>query len=555
MKITPARLVLLLLLLLTGLRLAYIGQIELSADEAYYQMWSQRLDWGYYSKGPGVALAIRAGTALFGVNAFGVRFFSPWLALATSLMLFALARRLYGLSVGVWLVVLLGVLPISQAGALLMTIDPLSIAFWSAGLLTCWLALERRPGAVWYWLLTGLCIGLGFVCKYTNAMQLLGVILALGLVPRWRREFRRPGFYLMLAAAIASGCPPVLWNASHAWVTIGHLRSRGHLDSALVRPWREFGHFVSAQAAVYSPLVFIGILAGIWWGWRQARAQPAAAAANPADVSAPRIDGLSAEAEKARFLLAFGLPLLAMYALLAFKTAGEPNWTAPAFISLSVLAAALWHERARHSRTARAFCICAVIVALPASVLMLDTDLVRQAGFAWPYDRDPTSRLLGWGDTARTVAAFRRDEERALGAPVFLIANRYQLAAELNFYLPGGAAERGGEPPVFMPQSQDLETQFSFWPSYDDTIAASHPRNSAPSKNAEEEFEGIRESPYIGQSALFVTDEEKQRRLPDAIETGFEQTGLVAEYVVKREGLPLRHLWVYACFRYKGLDL
>jgi hypothetical protein len=555
MKITPARVVLLLLLLLTGLRLAYIGRIELSADEAYYQMWSRRLDWGYYSKGPGVALAIRAGTALWGVNAFGVRFFSPWLALATSLLLFSLARRLYGLSVGVWVVVLLSVLPISQAGALLMTIDPLSIAFWSAGLLTCWLALERRPGALAYWLLTGLCIGIGFLCKYTNAMQLLGVVLALALVPRWRREFRRPGFYLMLGAAILSGCPPVWWNANHAWVTIGHLRSRGHLDSAILKPGREFGHFVSAQAAVYSPLVFLGILAGIWWGWQQARAQRTAAAADPDNGITRPLYLVSPEAEKARFLLAFGLPLLAMYALLAFKTAGEPNWTAPAFISLSVLAAALWHERAQRSRAARAFCICALIVALPASVLMLDTDLVRQAGIAWPYARDPTSRLLGWRDTARTVAAFRQDEERALGAPVFLIANRYQLAAELNFYLPGGAAEHGGEPPVFMPQSQDLETQFSFWPSYDATLAGGEPRDSPVPKNAEEEFAGIRESPYIGQSALFVTDEEKQRRLPDAIETGFEQTSLVAEYVVKREGLPLRHVWIYACFRYKGLDL
>jgi 4-amino-4-deoxy-L-arabinose transferase-like glycosyltransferase len=555
MKISPARAVFLYLLLLTGLRLAYIGQVELSPDEAYYQMWSQRLDWGYYSKGPGVALAIRAGTALFGVNAFGVRFLSPWLALATSLLLFALARRLYGASVGVWVVVLLGVLPISQAGSLLMTIDPLSIAFWSAGLLTCWLALERRTGALLYWLLTGLCIGLGFLCKYTNAMELLGVALALALVPRWRGEFRRPGFYLMLGAAIISGCPPVFWNASHAWITLHHLRSRGHLDSAMLAPWREFGHFLSAQAAVYSPLVFIGILASLWWGWQQALSERTPQTGEPVDENTHAADRLSPAAEKARFLLAFGLPLLAMYTLLAFKTAGEPNWTAPAFISLSVLAVGLWHERARTSLWARVFCIAALVLALPASVLMLDTDLARQAGISWRYERDPTSRLQGWRDTARTVAAFRQDEERALAAPVFLIANRYQLAAELNFYLPGGAAQHGGEPPVFMPQSQDLETQFSFWPSYDQTVVSGRPKEASAPKNAEEEFQGIRESPYIGLSALFVTDEEHLRRLPDAIETGFEQTSLVAEYVVQREGLPLRHLRIYACFRYKGIDL
>ena len=551
MKMSPARCVFIFLLILTALRLAYIGQIELSPDEAYYQMWSQHLDWGNYTKGPGVALAIRAGTALFGVNAFGVRFLSPLLALATSLLLFAFARRLYGISVAVWVVVLLNVIPISQAGSLLMTIDPLSIEFLSAGLLTCWLALER--GGLRYWLRTGLSIGLGFDCKYTNAMELLGVVIALALVPRWRAESRRPGFYLMLAAAILSGCPPVFWNASHAWITLHHLRSRGHFDNGLVQPWHEFGHFLSAQAAVYSPLVFIGILIALWWGWQQARQIRAhLAIESPAENRhAPTV-----EAEKARLLLAFGLPLLGMYTLLAFKTAGEPNWTAPAFMPESRRQHAQADERARRSRGARVFCVGALLLALPISALMIDTDLVRQAGIRWPYPRDPTARLLGWRDTAQAVVTFRQEEERTLGAPVFLIANRYQLAAELNFYLPPDTSHRPGHPPVYLPQSQDLETQFSFWPGYDETIV-SPPRlkNAPPSQNAEEEFHDIRESPYSGHSALFITDEDRLRRLPDAIETGFEETSLVAEYVVERRGLPLRHLRIYACFNYKGLDL
>ena len=48
---------------------------ELESDEAHYWMWSDRLAPAYFSKGPGVAVAIRAGTALFGAHEFGVRFF------------------------------------------------------------------------------------------------------------------------------------------------------------------------------------------------------------------------------------------------------------------------------------------------------------------------------------------------------------------------------------------------------------------------------------------------------------------------------------------------
>ena len=550
------RAILLFLVLLTALRLAYVGRVELSPDEAYYQMWSERMDWAYYSKGPGVAAAIRAGTDLFGVNEFGVRCFSPLLALGTSLLLLALARRCYGDGAAVWTVVLVNVTPLFTAGSLLMTIDALSVFFWSAALLTCWLAVEETPsaaGRLGWWLLTGLAVGLGFLSKYTNAMELVGIALALWLVRRWRREFRQPGFYVMLATAAAVGSPPFFWNARHAWITLGHLHDRGRLGSAFDRPLGEFGKFAGAHFGVYSPLIFAGLLAGIVWGWRRARLRFLFFLRPRRNAPA----GLDAGGVRARFLLAFGLPLLVLYTLLSFKTAGEPNWTAPAFPSLSVLAAGLWHERARASRAAGVFCLAALAVGLAMSLALLDTDAFRQLGFPWPYERDPTARLLGWRTTARCVEDFRGDEERQLGAPVFLIANRYQLAAELNFYLSRKRVQAPGHPSVYLPESQSIETQFSLWPGYDQVQAPPpRPAGAPPATTAEEEFKGLEGSPFVGQSALYITDDdERHRRLPSAIESGFEECNLVARFAIQRRGRPLRHLRVYACFSYKGLDL
>lgn len=538
------RRLLLFLLLLTALRLAYIGRVELSPDEAYYQMWSERLDWGYYSKGPGVALAIRLGTALFGPTEFGVRFFSPVLALGTSLLLFGFARRLYGETAAAWAVFTLNLVPIFQVGSLLMTIDPLSVFFWSAAMLTAWLALERRQERLFYWLTTGLCIGLGFLSKYTNAMELLCVALAMALVPRWRREFRRVGFYLMMLVAAAVGSPPMVWNAGHAWITFNHLHDRGRLGTAFDRPFKEFTGFLLAHVGVYSPLVFVGLVTAIFWGWR---------AAFPRRVDPTRF--LTPEVEKTRFMLAFSLPLIVMYTLLAFKTAGEPNWTAPGFVSLCVLAAALWHERAQRRRPAAIFCVTALAVALAMSVVIVDTDLPRRVGIPWPYDRDPSARLLGWQSTARSIAEFRREEERDLGAPVFLIANRYQLAAELNFYLPGLPKHRPADPPVFLPESQNLENQFSFWPGYDQVSVRTAPASAPLPTTAEEEFRLVGSSPFVGHSALFITDDDRHRQLPDAVENGFEECSLVAQYEIQRRGQPLRRLRIYACFNYRGLDL
>src|SRR5438045_3120110 len=182
-------------------------------------MWSQRPAPAYFSKGPGVAFAIRASTILFGPHEFGVRFFSPLLAAGTSLLLFYLARRLFNAAAGLWAVIALNVIPIFNIGAFVMTIDALSIFFWLAAMFTFWLALEKNPQFSWDWPLTGLLIGLGFLSKYTNVLELVSIVMVLALAPRLGHEFKHPGFYLLLGIFALCTVPPIMWNAQHAWVT------------------------------------------------------------------------------------------------------------------------------------------------------------------------------------------------------------------------------------------------------------------------------------------------------------------------------------------------
>ena len=115
---------------------------------------------------------------------FGVRFFSPVLAAATSLLLFYFARRLFGATAGLWTVIALNATPIFNIGAVVMTIDALSVFFWMAAMFTfgepskaviIFPASRDRP-------LTGLLIGPGFLCKYTNAFELISALAVLALV-------------------------------------------------------------------------------------------------------------------------------------------------------------------------------------------------------------------------------------------------------------------------------------------------------------------------------------------------------------------------------------
>ncbi|MBA3543693.1 MAG: glycosyltransferase family 39 protein, partial [Chthoniobacterales bacterium] len=363
---------------LTAVRLALLGATQLSPDEAYYWMWAQRPDLSYFSKGPGVAFVIRSSIALFGDNEFGVRFWSPLLAAGTSLLLYYFAQRLFSSLAGFWTVVALNVTPIFNLGGLVMTIDPLSIFFWVAAFYTFWLALERSPQISWWWPLTGLLIGLGFLCKFTNALELLSILLVLGLTRRLRIEFRRPGLYLLLILFALCTIPPLVWNSQRAWITLAHLKSRGSLDHAPGFHPLELLTFLGEHFATYSPLLFLGLAWATIASWRRA----------PQNF-------------KVFYLLWFGLPVFVIYTVLSINKAAAPNWDGLAFLSLGVLAISYWRERSASRKSARNWTNTAVILGLVMSGLLVGW-MVNHVG----VDRrghDPADRVRGWESLAEAV--------------------------------------------------------------------------------------------------------------------------------------------------------
>src|SRR6516164_6880798 len=131
------------LVILTGIRLFLAATIELSPEESYHYLWSQHPDLWYYGQGPGVALAILAGTSLFSPTEFGVRFLAPLFSLGTSVFVYLLARKLVREKAAFWAVLAVNLLPILHLHSIVMTPDGPSLFFWAATLYTCWLAIER----------------------------------------------------------------------------------------------------------------------------------------------------------------------------------------------------------------------------------------------------------------------------------------------------------------------------------------------------------------------------------------------------------------------------
>ena len=515
--------------IITAVRLALIGTTDLSFDEAHYWMWSERLGPAYFSKGPAVAYAIWSSVALFGPTEFGVRFWSPLLGAGTSLLLYYFARRLFSDTTGFWLVVALNAVPIFNVGSFVITTDPLSVFFWTAAMFTFWLALERSPNFSWYWPLTGLLIGLGFLGKYVNALQLASVVLVLALVPRYRREFAQPGLYSLFAIFIICLIPPVLWNYQHAWATLGHLRLRGALDQAPGFNPLEVLSFLGMHFVVYSPMLFLALAWAVIASWKRARQQ-----------------------FKGIFLLSLAAPIFLMYFLISINKAANANWDAPAFISLGVLAASYWRERLESRPEIFRWGAAAIVLGLIMSVVSVNADLLRQVNFPLP-PRTPADRIRGWKTASAAVEQIRGEIETQLGEKVFVIADERDRASEFAFYFSDKRPEGPGHPPVYIVESQDIRNQFSFWPRYDEFVEA--PTNPSPTPPAEGDvFTETGVNLFQGRSAMYVQGNSKNlapRNIVDAF-SSIEPFRIIE---VRRFGRRVRTLQVFICRNYRPLEL
>ncbi len=427
---SPAQAAILIIVLATAFRFFYSVWLPILPDEAYYYQWSRHLDASYFSKGPAVAYTIAAGTALFGENNLGVRFFAVLLSAGTAWQMFLLARRWYDETVGLIAVLITGVVPLYAVGAVVMTIDPLSAFFWiwAANLFSRAIQEDRLID----WLMTGFAVGSGFLAKYLNALELLAFLVFLLLVPARRRLLLKPGFWLMLAVTAFCTTPFWWWNSQHEWISIKQLQNRGHLSGPFTIHASTFQDFLLMQAVVISPLLFLVLLVtaavvAVRWFWEKERIN-----------------------EGALLLLLLFLSVFLMYAVLAWHLRGEPNWPAVSYLTLIILMAARWRDvLAASDRVNLGLVTAAFVLAWLQTTLMHDTEFLPLK-----QKLDPMGRVVGWSEIATRLDQVRREQHVDV-----VIADAYKEASVFSFHFPDHAF-------IYTVPNSPPANQYDFWPGY-----------------------------------------------------------------------------------------
>jgi 4-amino-4-deoxy-L-arabinose transferase-like glycosyltransferase len=529
-----------LLIVSTLLRLFQLSALELAPDEAYYWDWSRRLAWGYYDQGPMIAYLIRATTALFGTNEFGVRLGVLIASAGTLFCCYLLARRLTAPLVGFLVVALLALTPLMAVGSTIATYDPLLVFFWALALVCLERALFGDTEHVQSlgWLATGVATGLGFLSKHTMLLLLPCTLLFLTLSPPHRRWLRRPEPYLAFVLTLLLYTGVFWWNIHNHWWTFRHLLFLSAKTPGT--PLWRCGDFLGSQALLLGPVLFVGALAACWRTLRpgpKLQIEPPAALETQrhrgnAEEGSPNAQRLTPNASsldsRLLFLVCMGLPVFVFFLLLTLKAKVQGNWAPCAWLTPTILwsawlTAALGRSRQAARKTLGLIALTLCTGGLLTAVILFP-GLRLRLGVHLPPAADLSNTAYGWRQVAARVEQVRQEMAQGGHRKVFVAGNGYQYAALMAFYLPDH------------PETYDLFLHFRL------TMYAAH-------------VERLKQ--LLGQDAIFVNDGEAD----DAdLRQIFTQVKWEPPLLIWRRPLyaqPVHSLHIARCYgyrRYVGLD-
>jgi membrane-associated phospholipid phosphatase len=517
---------LVILLALVG-RWIYLagGVIGLSEDEAYQWLWSKHLALSYYSKPPGIALIQWAGTSLFGDTEFGVRFFSPVFAAILSALVLRFMAREIGARAAFFLLLITFATPMLVAGSILMTIDPPLVLCWTWAVIAGWRATQA-DGETRDWLVAGLALGLGFLCKYTAMLQLICWAIFFALQPSARIHLKKIGPWLALGVFALCTLPVVIWNSQHGWITLNHVAGDAGMHSAWRPTLNYFFEFTGGELGLLNPVFFVAALWATWIAWKRRREKPLWL-----------------------FLFCMSAPVFLGHWLFSFHSRVQLNWIAAAVPPMFCLMAAVWSES---KMRVQPWLVAGFLIGIPISVFMHDSDLLgRLVNSKLPGDKDPSHVHFARG--GRETALLVECERAKFDPGAFILADHYGTTGLYSFYSPPARVAAKSAPPlVYCLDSETPIDQFPYWDEY----------NYRQHRRGENALFVLHLEPYqlesgwiwkwLSREPIAFRDVPPPRAVPPRVAAEFETvTNLGVREVALWDGRVFQRVQLFGCYHLK----
>ena len=355
------------------LHLWLAAQFELSHDEAYYWLYSQHLNWGFFDHPPAVGLIIKLFSFL-PKSEFSVRAGFVILQLASSLLLLSLipkSRQLIAL-------ILFFAFPLASFSGLFALPD-LPLLFMTTAycvLLKRYLEKEDAFSIVGL----GMTIPFLLYSKYHGILVIFFTLLALPKI------LKRKDFYIVTLISIFLFMPHVIWQYQHDFATLRyHFYERPKVDFSFLR-LLEY-----SAAQIFLAGLFVGPV--VWWSVVKAK--------------------MESDFQRAMKFICIGTFIF--FFASTFSKKFEANWTIFLTAPLIILGAgsSLWSK----SWVKILLGVSLGCVFFIRFLLLSDPSGVKIKRL---------HEFHGWDDWSHTIL-------KKCQYP--LAANTYQLASKLSFYL------------------------------------------------------------------------------------------------------------------------
>jgi len=469
------------------LRIVWLATQGVAPQEAYYWMCGNRLATAYFDGPPATAFLVRLLGFFTGGSLEILRLAWPLLSLFAGWLAFLLARKVFNETVAGWTVVALNALPVFNSHS--VTVGPWMPALVCVlgGLLAAHSAIggHRKD-----WLPAAACFALACLFRYEAVLVPFGFCVALLMVLRKRRQPDWMALAALILLPLAVLWAPLAWNAKLEWIPIA--------GGTLQTWWRpQPGGWSRNLIEFFREYSFAGGMALL------------------ASLAALTLGALKQGGDRLLLMASAAPALWSVYHFLIGRTFSTAVW-----LALVPLLAALIGFFARSRWMPLAGSALVVLALLQSAVMLREEGLMRGV----------------WSSVAKEVHKATREIPASEGGG-FLIAESTDQASVLAvFFKTAGVSEY---PPVFVPESPALTSQFGLWPSYADFIA---------SDLVVDEFftEQKGYNLFAGRNAIFLGSD-----LPQTIKGAFAQVMPLRKIRFPDGG----ELTIFLCLDYQTLPL
>ena len=410
-QLSPIRLAWFTIVIMAILAAIYNVYLPAHPDEAYYWDWSRHLALSYYDGPPLMAYLLRIITWIFGSSAWSIKFTAVLCMTGGMTFVFLLARELFDEKTGLYAILILIFLPLTQAGYVIGSLDPPMFCFWSLTLYWFYLAASRDSNKYRY--LAGIALGLTTLAKYHGV--LLGVSLfSFFLFSHYRSQLRNINWYLAGLVSLLVFSPVLIWNWQQHWISFTFQYTHGVAQHKVFNV-KTMTDYLLGQLGVANPIFLIAALY----------------------FSVRHLKKICLQRKLLLIALPFWVVFFFFFYNSLFKHANQ-DWAAPAYISAAILVA---------------YFICQYqLRVLFYSLMTLSVILMIFVRFPVitpfiPKDAIILNQFLGYKQLIQQAESVYKPSDLVVSA------DRH-MTAELALYLPG-------QPKVYI--LNNTKHQYAFW--------------------------------------------------------------------------------------------